>query len=238
MSQKPIKGVEEYLKTVWAIKPPSHAVMKLYRGQSEAKPLLPRLFRSPNEASRVKAVEQTLLKNFQNDSPFLLPSKPGNDWDWLSLGQHFRLPTRLLDWSANPLTALFFAVECVEPESPTVYIYHCKKSQIVSAEDRKESSPFDIDKTRIFQPSWHSIRVAMQAGWHTVHHIYRKKGKDNFRPLQDMEFHDERTTEISIDQSRASHLRAELAEMGIKHGTIYGDLQSVCTSIQTSLGIV
>jgi hypothetical protein len=108
----------------------------------------------------------------------------------------------------------------------------------VSAEDRKESSPFDIHKTRIFQPSWHSIRVAMQAGWHTVHHIYRKKRKDAFRPLQDMEFHDERTTEISIDPGRASHLRAELAEIGIKHGTIYGDLQSVCTSIQTSLGIV
>jgi hypothetical protein len=238
MSPKPIKTTEEYLKTVWAIKPPSHAVMKLYRGQSEAKPLLPRLFRPPNEASRVKAVEKTLLKNFKNDSPFLLPSKPGNDWDWLSLGQHFRLPTRLLDWSANPLTALFFAVECAEPKSPTVYIYHCKTSQIVSAEDRKKSSPFNIDKTRIFQPSWHSIRVAMQAGWHTVHHIYRKKGKDAFRPLQDMEFHDERTTEIAIDPGRTSHLRAELAEMGIKHGTIYGDLQSVCTSIQTSLGIV
>lgn len=238
MTPKPMKTVEEYLKTVWAIKPPSHAVMKLYRGQSEAKPLLPRLFRSPNEASRVKAVEQTLLKNFKNDSPFLLPSKPGNDWDWLSLGQHFRLPTRLLDWSANPLTALFFAVECPKPNGPTVYIYHCKTSQIVSAEDRKVSSPFNIDKTRIFQPSWHSIRVAMQAGWHTVHHIYRKKGRDAFRPLQDMEFHDERTREISIDPGRASHLRAELAEMGIKHGTIYGDLQSVCTSIQTSLGIV
>jgi len=236
MSGKRIKTVQEYLTTVWAVEPPSHAVVKLYRGQSEAKPLLPRLFRSPNEVSRVKAVERTLLKNFKNDSPFLLPSKPGNDWDWLSLGQHFKLPTRLLDWSANPLTGLFFAVESAEPKSPTVYIYHCKKSQIVSPEDREESSPFDIDKTRIFQPSWHSIRVAMQAGWHTVHHIYRKM--DGFRPLQDMKFHGERITEISIDPSRASHLRAELAEMGIKHGTIYGDLQSVSTAIQTSLEIV
>lgn len=233
-----IKGVEEYLKIVWAVKSPSHVEMKLYRGQSKAKPLMPKLFRPPNKASRVKAVEQTLLKNFQTDSPFLLPSKPGNDWDWLSLGQHFGLPTRLLDWSANPLTALFFAVERAEAKSPTVYVYHCKKSQIVFPEDRKKSSPFDIDKTRIFQPSWHSIRVAMQAGWHTVHHIYPKEGKDAFRPLQDMKFHDERTTEISIDPGLASHLRAELAEMGIKHGTIYGDLQSVCSSIQTSLGIV
>jgi hypothetical protein len=237
MSSKSIKTVEEYLKTVWAIKPRSSAVMRLYRGQSEDRPLLPRLFRPPNEPSRVEVLEQALLRNFENDSPFLLPSKPENDWDLLSLGQHFGVPTRLLDWSANPLTALFFAVEFAEPKSPTVYIYQCKTSQIVSAEDRKESSPFDIDKTRIFQPSWHSIRVAMQAGWHTVHHLYRKKGKNAFRPLRDMEFHDERTTQISIDSDHASQLRAKLAEMGIKHGTIYGDLQSVCTSIQTSLGI-
>jgi hypothetical protein len=53
-----------------------------------------------------------------------------------------------------------------------------------------------------------------------------------------MKFHGKRTIEISIDPGRASHIRSELAEMGIKHATIYGDLQSVCTSIQNSLGII
>lgn len=238
MSGGAIKSVEQYLQAVWATKPQQHTVVKLYRGQPEAKPLLPRLFRPPNKATRVKAIERTLLRNFKNDSPYLLPSKPGNDWDWLSLGQHFRLPTRLLDWTANPLTALFFAVECATPVAPIVYIYHGQENQIIPPEDRRKSSPFDIDKTQIFQPSWHSIRVAMQAGWHTVHHIYGEKGKEAFRPLQDMKFHGKRTIEISIDLERAAHIRSELAEMGIKHATIYGDLQSVCMSIQSSLGVV
>lgn len=204
-TNRAIESLEQFLKTVWETEPPKHTHVRLYRGQTEVNPLLPSLFRPPNTVSKVRAIEPTLLSSFKNDSPYLLPSKPDNDWDWLSLAQHFRLPTRLLDWTANPLTALLFAVESNKPKSPTVYIYDGQKNQIVTAEERKELSPFEIDKTRIFQPSWHSVRVAMQAGWHTVHHIYAKHGME-FRPLQDMEFHEKRTVEISIDPSRASHI--------------------------------
>lgn len=54
------------------------------------------------------AVEAHLLRQFRKYAYKFLSEKH-NEWYWISVAQHYGLPTRLLDWSYSPEVALHFA---------------------------------------------------------------------------------------------------------------------------------
>jgi len=232
----PIRSLRDYIATYKSMAPLPKTHHELYRGQGDNWPLLPSLFRRPNTVGLVRKTERAILQRFIEMIPARAPSRPTNDWDWLSFGQHFQLPTRLLDWSKDPLVALFFAVE-KNPTAPIVYVYCAQKDQIVKRLD-KADSPFQITVTRIMKPSPHSIRATLQGAWHTVHRIHRQKGREVFIPLTDMAFHDGRTNIIRIDPAFVAKIRGELARLGgITHATVYGEFESLCTAIRHEFGM-
>ncbi len=72
-----------------------------------------------------------------------MPAVPKNPWDLMAIAQHFKLPTRLLDWSKNPHVALWFAVAS-EPEDdpfkPELWVFRPEPKDIIN--HKEERDPF------------------------------------------------------------------------------------------------
>jgi hypothetical protein len=84
-----------------------------YRGCGQASyPLVPSLYRHPStkDKKEITNLEVQLMTRFRQRSIPYHTRNLADGWDALFFMQHYGVPTRLLDWTENPLVALHFAL--------------------------------------------------------------------------------------------------------------------------------
>jgi hypothetical protein len=225
-----------------------------FRGQSDSSwELTPGVYR-PNfnvsdEVSRL-AKERHLTQDFRAMSAGLLAS-PISECDLYFVQQHYRMPTRLLDWTTNPLAALHFAVES-HPNSDGAFVivdaYKLGPDQRGKWRDGRafegvassQSPLFEEALWPIFQwqdpehfpsfilpvrPNQFDRRITLQRGCFTFHPPEcGTLKKDVFRGLK----------AYCVPSASKPKLHQELALLGVDQFSIFGDLDHLAGHLKSA----
>jgi hypothetical protein len=176
--------------------------------------------------------EKEIFQRFKASAHPFLSTAPTNDWDWLALAQHHGLPTRLLDWSTNPLVALYFAIgEKVDDpwlrreqlDTPSYdgeaafYVLRVKGPPIST----HDSDPFSC--TGLFFPTHVTRRISSQGGLFSIQE----------KPHHPLKY--QSITKYTIPFSCRNDFLRELNLYGINHGFVFADLDGIARDLQERL---
>ena len=165
--------------------------------------------------------ERWFLDEFKRRARAFLPSPPTSDWEWLVLAQHFGLPTRLLDWTENPLVSLFFAVrdQNETANDGMIYAYHhgAKAIDLSSTSD-----PFSLDQIELVRPPHLDQRVIVQQSVFTAEPpLYDRGGREESNL---------RYWYVSVRHK--ANIRNDLAKLGISESSMFPGLASLTWQIR------
>lgn len=184
----------------------------MFRGQADAAwPLIPKAGRPPYSERN----DLDYLEAWKRRAAEFLPRLPSNAWEWMAVAQHHGLPTRLLDWSYNPLVAAFFAC-CSEFETDGV-VYCYLGDWVIKPE---AATPENLRRISKYRPTAVASRIGRQSGLFTVHP----------EPEQDMlqaVGNGEQLHLLRITRAYKRQMLFELNHYGINRLNLLGDLDGL-----------
>jgi hypothetical protein len=253
---KTVTNVKEFLDYLDIGKRISQIIPYVYRGQTFDKPLVPSLLRFrtiPRGYGKTwKKFEGIIIAKFQAQAiPYLNPL-PEDIHDWLALAQHHGVPTRLLDWTENPLVALYFAVQRIfngddspQPEESVVWrvnvtqtnyrSHHMQFKRLEEQLDQLQTNTeIDIANTQqfagmgVWYPGHATVRIKVQQGCFTMH--YLPEGNKPFTPLEktaERENAPFKLEKFVIPKLSRLTIKKELSDLGINDFSLFPDLDGL-----------
>jgi hypothetical protein len=217
----------------------------IFRGQSCPRavwPLIPKAGRAgffdPNKPEEQKweylerygytqPLDMAVFSEWKRRGAICTSNLPEDEWECLALAQHHGLATRLLDWTRNPLVALFFAVWEFVSEHGAVYAI--PSGGLVTAERFQ-----DIRRIMTFEPRPFHRRIEAQQAVFTFH-------PEPCRPIEPSlmfktmnPVHNEFGTdviEIYVPSDRKRLVLEDLAAFGITRSSLFPDLDGLAMEL-------
>jgi len=144
---------------------------------------------------------------------------------------------RLLDWTRNPLAALWFAVckPAKNAKPGIVWVFSYDDKTVVST-TVDLPSPFSIEKTFLYCPECVFPCIQAQSGVFTVHH--RNPSGNEFVPFESTQDADLLLSKIEIPAESFSTLRYHLFRLGVNPSSLFPGLYGLVERIkyQNELG--
>ena len=186
---------------------------EIFRGQPEAgRPLFAKALRHTRGNRKgyyLKALEKFRLECWA------FGWKPTGDIDDVAVAQHYGLATYLLDWTTNPLVALFFASRGGVDENGEVFLLTNPKS--IPAELQKNDQWKNIKGPLLYNPPLIDARIARQKGLFTI------QGREDGEIKADKIY--------TVPRRLKKFVNEILYSMGIDESTLFPDLQGLCGKI-------
>lgn len=203
------KRIEKYRKTSWF----------KFRGQSDVDwQLVPKAGRKPF----TNVSDVSLFTHWKRRAITHLNKENNTEWELLAIAQHTGLPTRLLDWTHNPLVATFFATSENIEKDGAIYIYNPN-----SVIEHNTVEPFKValtSKIDFHQPNSSSSRIINQLGYFSVHTNPKMSLNDKTK--------DGTLEKLIIKKELKQELMHMLNQYGVNYLTLFPDLEGLSKHLE------